>query len=305
MSRNLLGKYIWIIDTIVRYGTITRERLNELWMRSRYSDGSPLPRRTFYTYRQAIEDLFNITIECNPATYEYSIKGAGGHDGSVTDWLLNSATISDVLSGVRDISSRVFLEDVPSARDHLATVTEGLRGNHPLRFTYHPYTRVNPTRGVVVEPYFLKIFRQRWYVTGRNVKDDTIKTYALDRMTDVTLDESTFTIPPHFDAEEFVADAFGIIFTQGTTHHVAIRADSHQAKYLRALPLHRSQSEVIHDNYSIFYYNLKLTTDFVQELLSLGPNIKVISPPELRAMIVDSLRASLAQYDLPENVEGE
>ncbi len=297
MSRNLLGRYIWLIDTIVRYGSITRERLNELWMRSRFSDGSPLPRRTFYTYRQAIEELFNITIECNPATYEYSIKGAGAHDGSVTDWMLNSATISDVLSGVRDISSRVFLEDVPSAREHLAVVTEALRSNHPLRFTYHPYTRVNPNRGVVIEPYFLKIFRQRWYVTGLNVKDDAIKTYALDRMSDVTLDEGTFTIPADFDAEEFVSEAFGIVFTKGMAYRVAIKADARQAKYLRALPLHPSQSEVIHDQYSIFYYHIKLTPDFVQELLSMGPNIEVIAPAELKAMVVESLRATLALYD--------
>ncbi|MDE6485615.1 MAG: WYL domain-containing protein [Duncaniella sp.] len=305
MSRNLLGRYIWLIDTIVRYGSITRERLNELWMRSRFSDGSPLPRRTFYTYRQAIEELFNVTIECNPATYEYSIRGAGAHDGSVTDWMLNSATISDVLSGVRDISSRVFLEDVPSAREHLATVTEALRSNHPLRFTYHPYTRVNPTRGVVIEPYFLKIFRQRWYVTGLNVKDDTIKTYALDRMSDVTLDEGTFTIPADFDAEEFVSEAFGIVFTKGQAHRVAIKADARQAKYLRALPLHPSQSEVIHDRYSIFYYHIKLTPDFVQELLSMGPNIEVVSPPELKAMIVESLRASLALYETAPAGEGK
>ncbi|MDE5786312.1 MAG: WYL domain-containing protein [Duncaniella sp.] len=297
MSRNLLGRYIWLIDTIVRYGSITRERLNELWMRSRFSDGSPMPRRTFYTYRQAIEELFNITIECNPATYEYSIRGSGAHDGSVTDWLLNSATISDVLSGVRDISSRVFLEDVPSARDHLAAVTEALRNNHPIRFTYHPYTRVNPNRGVVIEPYFLKIFRQRWYVTGLNVKDNAIKTYALDRMSDVTLDESTFVIPADFDAEEFVSEAFGIVFTKGKAYRVAIKADARQAKYLRALPLHPSQSEVLHDQYSIFYYHLKLTPDFVQELLSMGPNIEVIAPAELRAMVVESLRSTLALYE--------
>lgn len=30
MSRNLLARYIWIIDTIRRYGAITREKLNEL-----------------------------------------------------------------------------------------------------------------------------------------------------------------------------------------------------------------------------------------------------------------------------------
>ena len=296
MARNLLARYIWLIDTIRRYGTITREKLNELWIQSPYSDGAPLPRRTFYNYRAAIEELFNINIECNASTYEYYIDSGDSHQASVTDWLLNSAAMSNVLSSVSDVSDRIFLEDVPSARLYLSQVVSALRGRHPLRFTYRPYTRVNPTRDVVVEPYFLKIFRQRWYVTGLNSRDGIVKTYALDRMEDVVIEADTFIMPDDFDPESFVKDPFGIVFSQGKTHEVVIRTTSRQAKYLRALPLHHSQREEIHDDYSLFHYRLRLTPDFVQELLSHGADIKVIEPPELRAMVTTSLRAALEQY---------
>ena len=297
MSRNLLARYIWIIDTIRRYGSITRERLNGLWMQSPYSDGDPMPRRTFYNYRTAIEELFNINIECNTATYEYYIDSGDSHQESVTDWLLNSAAMSNVLSNVSDISDCIFLEDVSSARLYLSQVISALRGRHPLRFTYRPYTRVNPTRDVVVEPYFLKIFRQRWYVTGLNVRDGLVKTYALDRMEDVRVDAETFERDPSFDPESFVKDSFGIIFTQAEPRDVVIRTSPRQAKYLRALPLHPSQHEEIHDDYSLFHYRLRLTPDLVQELLSHGPDIRVVEPPELRAMVTTALRDALKQYD--------
>lgn len=297
MSRNLLARYIWLIDTIRRYGAITREKLNELWMQSPYSDGSPMPRRTFYNYRGAIEELFNINIECNPTTYEYYIDSGDSHQASVTDWLLNSAAMSNVLSSVRDVSERIFLEDVPSARLYLSQVISALRERHPLHFTYRPYTRINPTRDVVIEPYFLKIFRQRWYVTGFNIRDNSIKTYALDRMADVSLGSETFTMDPDFDPENFVRDSFGIVFTQGETHEVVIRANSRRAKYLRALPLHHSQREEIHDSFSDFHYRLRLTPDLVQELLSLGSEVKVMVPPELRAMVTNALRLALEQYE--------
>ncbi len=297
MSRNLLARYIWLIDTIRRYGAITREKLNELWMQSPYSDGSPMPRRTFYNYRGAIEELFNINIECNPTTYEYYIDSGDSHQASVTDWLLNSAAMSNVLSSVRDVSERIFLEDVPSARLYLSQVISALRERHPLHFTYRPYTRINPTRDVVIEPYFLKIFRQRWYVTGFNIRDNSIKTYALDRMADVSLGSDTFTMDPDFDPENFVRDSFGIVFTQGETHEVVIRANSRRAKYLRALPLHHSQREEIHDSFSDFHYRLRLTPDLVQELLSLGSEVKIMAPPELRAMVTNALRLALEQYE--------
>ena len=54
---------------------------------------------------------------------------------------------------------------------------------------------------------------------------------------------------------------------------------------------------MLHDSYSIFNFKLKITPDFVQELLSYGPKLTVLSPPELRAMMITSLRDSLKNYD--------
>lgn len=297
MSKDLFSRYIWLIDTIKRYGRITREELNALWLKSPYSNGESLPRRTFYNYRMAIEDIFKISIECNTSTFEYYIDDEDDHNESVTNWLLNSAAMSDMLSDCREISDRIFLENVPSAREHLPVVIDALKQFHSISFTYRPYSRINPTPDVVVEPYFLKIFKQRWYVTGRNVKEDCIKTYALDRMSDVIIQASEFEIPESFDAETYFRDSFGIVFTQGEVKNVAIKADVRQAKYLRALPLHHSQHETIHDEYSVFYYKLRITPDFVEELLSHGPALTVLNPPELRAMMITSLQESLANYE--------
>lgn len=298
MSKDLFNRYVWLIDTIRRHGTINRRELNNLWKQSGFSNGEPLPRRTFYNYRNAIEELFRINIECNPSTFEYFIADeADRHTQSVTDWMLNSAATSTALSNARDISERIFVEDVPSARSHLAPIIGALKGLHPIKFTYSPYSRVNPKRGVAVEPYFLKIFKQRWYVTGRNVADDVIKTYALDRMSDLTIGTETFVIPPDFDAEVFFRDSFGIVFTQGESKDVVLKVDARQAKYFRALPLHHSQREsMVNDGYSIFHYRLRLTPDLVQELMSYGPKVTVISPPELRAMVVSELTKAIENY---------
>lgn len=296
MSKDLFNRYIWLVDTIKRYGHITREELNARWKKTPFSNGEALPRRTFYNYRMAIEELFKINIECNTSTFEYYIDEGDTHNESVTNWLLNSAATSNVLSDSRDVSNRIFLEDVPSAREFLSTVIDALKEYHQIKFTYQPYSRLNATPDVVVEPYFLKIFRQRWYVTGRNVKENKIKTYALDRMRNVVVLQEKFEIPEDFDAEEYTKYSYGIVFSQGEVKNVAIKTDARQAKYLRALPLHASQQEMIHDSYSIFNYRVRITPDFVAELLSHGSSITVMEPPELRAMIVTSLEESLANY---------
>ncbi len=284
------------MDTIRRYGRITREELNRRWLKSHFSNGKPIPRRSFYNYCRALEDLFNVNIECDPRTFEYYIDEPEKDGASVTDWVLNTTAVRNALSDAREVSDRIFLEDVPSAREHLHSFIDALKANRAIRFNYHPYTRSTPTNGVVIEPYFLKIFRQRWYITGRNVADGRVKTYALDRMSGVSVLEDSFSLPENFDAGEYCRNSFGIVFNQGTIHHVVLRVEPRQAKYLRALPLHHSQREMVHDGFSIFTYELRLTPDFVEELLSHGSRITVLEPPELRAMMIRELQTALECY---------
>ena len=296
MARDLLNRYIWIIDTIRRYGRISRRELNECWERSPYSDGErEIPGRTFFNYRMAIEELFSLTIECDPRTYEYYIVEPD--KGRITDWLLDSSATSSVLQGSREIASKILLEDVPSAREFLAPIIEALKVNHPIRFDYHPYTRTNPTPGVTIEPYFLRIYRQLWYVTGRNTADGKVKTYSLDRMSNLTILTSTFTPPPDADPTEYFHDSFGIMVNESRPRTVKLMVESRQAKYFRALPLHHSQQVMVSDSYSIFTYRLRITSDFVSAILSYGSAVTVVSPPELKTMVITALIETLDNYD--------
>ncbi len=297
MPRDIYNKYVWLIDTIKRRGRITRSELDERWQNASCNDGSRLCRRTLFNYRHAIEEIFSITIECDPTTYEYYIVEDNPHDKSVTNWLLNSRTVTDVLASARDISDRIFLEEVPSAREFLGLVIQSIQQGVRLCFDYHNYTRSRPNKGVIFEPYFLKIFKQRWYTVGRHVQEDKIKTYALDRMMKATLQDTKYTMPADFDPEEYFRDAFGIVVTQNAPTTIAIRADHRNANYLRDLPVHHSQQEVVHDGFSIFYYNMRITDDLVSELLSYGSRLQIIAPPELKAMVVGEFKKTLKLYE--------
>lgn len=298
MARDLYNRYIWLVDTIKRRGRITRRELDDCWRRSKFSDkGEGLCRRTFYNYRNAIAEIFDITIECDTATFEYYIADEDSHNQSVTDWLLNSSAVNEVLSSSRDISDRIYLENIPSAREFLSVVFEALRNKNRIRFNYHNYSRTQPTLGVILEPYFARIFKQRWYVIGRNIRDNKIKTYALDRINDAVILPDRFNLPPDLDIDDYFGRSFGITVLDTPTSHIVLRTDHRESKYLNALPLHHSQQEVVHDGYSLFYYNMQITADLVRELLSYGSRITVIAPPELRRQISDELRQAVANYD--------
>ncbi len=297
MAINSITKYVWLLDTIKRYGRITREELNRAWMRSSHSDGKPIQRRTFLNYRNAIERLFNVNIVCDPSTYEYYIQADDDHNESVTDWLLNSTVTNNLITSAHDVAHKIFLEEVPSAREFLATVIDALRENTSLKFDYHPYTRSLPTRNVVLEPYFVRVFRQRWYVVGRHTGEDRIKTYALDRITRMEQLPDKFEVPDHFSAAEYFNDSFGIVVDKGEPKKITLKVEPTRAKYFRALPLHHSQEEMVTDKFSIFNYRMRVTRDLVYDLLSYGSEIEVVAPVELRAVMRSEFEKALSRYD--------
>lgn len=297
----LLNRYIWIVDTLRRYGALTLAQLNEKWIASKVNDGQPLPRRTFMTYRNNIEEMFNININCNLSTYEYYIEDSGDNTFSThINWMLDSMSISDTLQNSQSVASRIMLEDVPSARHHLPVVIDAIKQNLCIRFSYKSYTRSAPNEGIVIRPYFVKIFKQLWYVIGFNIKDDKIKTYALDRMSDLTiLADKPFTMPEGFSPQEFFKDCFGITTNSNEPKEIKLRVEPVQAKYMRALPLHPSQREaVVHEGgYSVFTFKMRITYDLREQLLSMGGNVEVLSPPELKTQIKEELKRALALYD--------
>ena len=295
MARDLINRYIWLIDTIRRYGRITLDEINRQWLRSQLSDGKPLPRRTFHHYRNDAEQMFGVNIQCDRSTYEYYIEENSDGQRSLHDWLLDSMAVNDALRDVGDVSSRIVLENVPSAREHLPVIIDALKKNTRIQFSYRSYTR-SQRSAVTLEPYFVKIFKQLWYVIGFNVKDHRIKTYALDRMSRLNLLQESFTMPEDINPSEFFKDCFGIITNRNSAKRIVLRAEPTQAKYLRALPLHGSQQEEVHDDYSLFSYKMRITYDLKEEIMSHGASIEVVEPVELKTLIRTELEAALKNY---------
>ncbi len=298
MARNLVNRYVWLVDTISRYGRITLKDLNKAWLRSEISEGKPLARRTFFHYRDGVEEMFDINIQCDKSTFEYYIDTSGEeHNARLQSWLVDSVSISGMLSGAHDISGRIMLENVPSARQYLPVVIDALKQNRRISFSYKSYTRSRPTDGIVLEPYFVKIFKQLWYVIGLNVKDKQVKTYSLDRMSQLNLLQDTFVMPEDVNPSEFFKDCFGIITNQNRPKRIVLRVEPTQAKYFRALPLHSSQQEEVHDEYSVFTYQMRITYDLKEELMSHGASIEVLEPQELKLLIRNELEQALKNYE--------
>ena len=80
-TSNLFNRYVWLIDLIYRKKNITFEEINEQWQRSSLNYAyDNLPLRTFHNHRKAIEQMFDINIECDKRNgYSYYIENVTGN----------------------------------------------------------------------------------------------------------------------------------------------------------------------------------------------------------------------------------
>ena len=280
MASNLFNRYIWLVDIIYRTGKITLEDINHKWVKHPMSDGYPMPNRTFHNHRIAIEEIFDINITCDLSTYEYYIDHAEDMErGGVRRWLINTFAVNNLINESHKLKERIVFEDIPSGQQYLTPIIEAMRDGLKIEIRYQSYWSDAAT--FEIEPYFVKVFKQRWYVIG---KSDKLRIYALDRIKTLNVTGNTFKMPGSFDPESYFQDCYGIIQGEDIkTERIKLRFESSQAKYIRTLPLHTSQLETeTGDEFVVFEYRIKPTFDFIQEILLHGDFVEVLSPISLR-----------------------
>lgn len=295
MAKDKISRYIWIVDTILKHGRISKNNLNDLWIRSPYSGGNPMADRTFYKYRRGIEETFSIEIICDTDGFYRIDSTESPYVRQFADWTLNNSAATKVMQELGTSSGRVEIEDIPSAREFLPIVSNAMNNSRMVVFTYAGFARSRPEVGILFSPYFLKLYKQRWYMFGK--KDGGgLRTYALDRVTEMEVVDTKFKMPKGIKMEDYFGSIVGITSSKAPAHDVVIQTTTTRAKYLRALPLHHSQKEDVHDFYSIFHYRLKINYELISELMAMGPDVTVIAPRELQMMLVERLRNTLNNY---------
>ena len=124
MAKDLFNKYLWLVDTIYRAGTITLDEINRKWLRCEMSNGEKIPNRTFHNHRKAIEELFDINIECdrhNGCNYYIENTEELKKEG-LRKWLLNIFAVNTVLNENHKLRDKILLEEYPSGEQYLIPI---------------------------------------------------------------------------------------------------------------------------------------------------------------------------------------
>ena len=290
----IFHQYIWIINMLRAYGSLTFEELNQKWQEDAVAEGNALQRSSFNRHREAILDMFGIIIDCEPKTYKYHISNPEVLcDDSIERWIFSTLAVHGVLADSAAVKERVVLENVPAGEEYLETIIRAIKTGKKILMKYQRFGAVSYEK--VVAPYAIKLFHQRWYLlsfTGHHYA-----TYALDRMLAVSLTNEDFEMPSDFSPQAYFSEYFGVLTDETPMAHIVIRAHNWTPNYLRTLPLHHSQRELSStEHHTDFSFDLRPTADFLGQLLSHGDGIEVLEPLHLRQKMRQLIAENLKRY---------
>ncbi len=254
-------------------------------------------KRTLQRDINEIRNVFGIDIEYSKSQKGYFIS-QNENENMNFQRMMEAFDMFNSLNLAQDLTPFIYLEKRrPQGTENLYGLLHAIKNRLQIKFTYQKFWEEELSQRLV-EPYALKEFKNRWYIMAKDSKDNNIKSFALDRLTNLEITNLNYQYPDNYSIEQSYRYCFGIISPNDEEpQDIILSFDPFQGKYIKTLPLHDTQ-QVLVDNDEEMKIKLKLclTHDLVMELLSFGDNLKVIEPKSLADQIKQAHEKAYRQY---------
>lgn len=169
--------------------------------------------------------------------------------------------------------------------EHLYGLVYAIRSGLCVAFDYCKFWSAD-TSHRIIEPYALKETRGRWYVVGIDLADRQLKTFGLDRIACLTIEQERFRKDPTIDIQERFRHSLTVDMAD-KVEHIVFSVGASDAAYLKTMPIHPSQRIIRETSQrTVFSLDVYLTPDVVMELLSRAQTLRIEEPEHLRNQIL-------------------
>ena len=192
MAGNLFNRYVWLLDLVSRYNGITFNEISDKWQESTLNDsGEPLPKRTLHNHIEAIDQMFNMRIECQrKGGYKYHIADTiNGQLSASQKALLEHLRFSNTLM---DNKVNKYIELSSPIYHMLNTISEAIISRQYIEFKWDE--KGQESINIVIAPFYLKQLDNSWFLFGQLI-DGKIAIYQLEKISNLSILSDLFTHP--------------------------------------------------------------------------------------------------------------
>ncbi len=182
--------------------------------------------------------------------------------------------------------------------ERLDTLYQAILKKIVLRITYKSF-KARKASEIVVHPFILKEFNNRWFLVGKTSAKKPIATFALDRIEKVDYDLSIPYLDIDFNGEEYYKNTIGVtVLAEEHVQEIHLKIDKGNAPYVLTKPMHHTQEmiERLHDGSIIIKLYVHINFELERLILGFGECIEVIKPRLLRKKIRKNLENAVKLY---------
>lgn len=163
-----------------------------------------------------------------------------------------------------------------------------------VSFAYHKMGGEKPEPRTV-HPYHLGCLENQWYLFAHDTARGAVRTFALPRISEVERTGATFRRPRDFSLAKVLDGSFAV-FAGRHPRAVRLRFRGTAARLVGERNWHDSQK--VRPDAAGLELTMKvgLSPDLVAWILSWGPEVSVVGPPELRDSVARAVRATAKLY---------
>lgn len=297
MSKKIgyLQRWMFIIDKISSHPYITKKDLEKaLEEEMGLYDGVRGIGTKSRTLERDLREIRNspymdVSIEYSKTENGYYIP----QDEKSLSKLNNLFELSALLtfSTLKDI---VFMENRESrGMEYRFTLISAIRNAKEIVVGYRRYVTPHIKKSRRLQPYALKEFKNRWYLLAFEAdcelkNEDSLKSWGLDRIEELEITNQVFQVDKTINPNQKFEDCFGIIsLKELNPEKIILSFPPLNGKYHVACPLHKSQRILIDNEEEVrIELTVKVTFDFIIELLTQSHGLKVIEPEWLREDLI-------------------
>lgn len=182
----------------------------------------------------------------------------------------------------------------------LEVITQGWAMGRKVRLRYRSYTKDEVTERTFA-PYFIEPsgIGYACHVIGFDDLRGELRTFKVERIYEARLTDEPFVVPDEFDPQRLLASAWGVIWRDAETIEVCLRFHPTVVRRLKESVWHFSQRlEDLPDGSCLFTVRVGSTLEMKPWIRQWGSAVEVIAPAELRAELIEEVRAMARMYGL-------
>lgn len=180
--------------------------------------------------------------------------------------------------------------------EHFTPLFNAIRKKTTVELRYQSFRMAEP-QTLIVHPYYLKQYNNRWFLFCCNGDYTNLSNYPLDRILAAKPAHVPFR-DTTINFEDFFRDMIGVSKKEGQEPvDVILRFPKDQYKYVATKPWHASQQVLEKDDEQVtIKLHVILNYELEQKILSFGNYVTVLQPSELQERIKARLSDALRQY---------